>query len=337
MFPTHRLRRMRRSRSIRAMAQESALRPQQLIYPHVVLPGMDRVLPPGPGGLDGSSVDRMHRVAREVEALNLAAIYLVGAAERREADGSEAYSAAGTVQRAIRAIKHILPELTVITDVCLCRYTEEGVCGIVEAGVLHNEATLEALQRIALSHAAAGADFVAPTGMMDGAVTAIRQALDEHGYEEVGIFAGSAIYDSAFGRAVDGGPGGVPTGATRRDAEHRMDPANGAEALREVALDIEEGADVVMVSPATTNLDVIRRIAETFQMPLAAMTGEGEAAALQAAVAQGIVAERRAILESLLVQRRAGAHLLITPFAPQAARWIEKEPEPDVWNAPDGG
>lgn len=305
------------------MVQETSLRVDQLVFPMDVLPGMDKSRAMDVTGLAGFSVDQLHRVIRELQELGIRAVYLYGTAEQRDEEGSEAYSAAGSVQRAVRAIKHGFPDMVVMTDVCLSRYTDHGHCGIFEVGVVHNDATLDVLRRIALSHAGAGADFVAPTDMMDGRVMAMREALEEEHFEDVGIIAGSVVYASAFNDAAGAHDIGNTEEGNRLDrATYRMNPANALEALREVALDIEEGADIVMVSPAIVNLDIIRRVKETFQVPVAALSSDVETLMIKAAANQGVLDERRAVLESLLAQVRAGADLLITPYAKQAAEWL---------------
>ena len=303
------------------MFREASLSVDDLIYPLFVVPGMGRVeeIPSMPG-IFRWSVDRLMDEVRSVVDLGIPAVLLFGVPEVKDEEGTEAYSPAGTVQRAVRAIKHIAPDLIVMTDVCLCQYTTHGHCGIFEAGTVQNDATLEILQRVALSHAEAGADIVAPSDMMDGRVHAIRQALDEAYFEDVGIMAYSAKYASAyygpFRQAVDSAP---KVGDRKA---YQMDPANSDEALREVALDIEEGADIVMVKPALAYLDVIRRVKEAYPHPVAAYSVGGEYAMVKAAAQNGWIDERAVALESHLAMRRAGADVIITYYAKEIARWL---------------
>lgn len=321
MYPIHRMRRLRQGENFRRLVRETSLSVDHLIYPLIVVPGMGKVEEvPSMPGVYRYSVDRLMEEIRTVVELGIPSILLFGTPEVKDEEGSEAYSPAGTVQRAVRAAKHIAPELVVMTDVCLCQYTTHGHCGIYEVGSVQNDATLEILQRVALSHAQAGADIVAPSDMMDGRVAAIREALDEHHFDEVGIMAYSAKYASAyhtpFREAVDSAP-------TEGDqAGYLMDPANGSEALREVALDIEEGADVVMVEPALAYLDVIRKVKETFQMPVAAYNASGEYAMVKAAAQRGWIDERSLVMENLIAIRRAGADAIVTFHAKDVARWL---------------
>lgn len=321
MFPTHRLRRMRRTAHLRGLVRETHLQAAQLIYPVFVIPGSDKKEPIA--SMPGSyrfSVDLIGKEAAHAADLGVGAILLFGLPETKDEEGSESYSPAGTVQRAIRAIKHVAPEMTVITDVCLCQYTDHGHCGIYEGGDVQNDETLEVLQRVALSHAQAGADLVAPSDMMDGRVIAIRQALDEHRFEDVGIMAYSAKYASAFYGPFREAAGSTPKEGGRHS--YQMDPPNTDEALREVALDIEEGADVVMVKPALAYLDVIRRVKETFQVPVAAYNVSGEVSMIKAAAEKGWIDEKAVVLETLIGMRRAGADMLITYYAKDVATWL---------------
>lgn len=321
VFPTHRMRRLRRTETLRRMVRETTLAVDDLIYPVFVVPGMRKVeeIPSLPG-VFRFSVDRLMDEIREVVDLGIPAVLVFGVPEAKDEEGSEAYSPAGTVQRAVRAIKHLAPDLVVITDVCLCQYTTHGHCGIYEAGSVQNDATLEVLERVAVSHAEAGADMVAPSDMMDGRVGAIRRALDEAYFEEVGIMAYSAKYASAyygpFRQAVDS----APKSGDRK--AYQMDPANSDEALREVALDVEEGADIVMVKPALAYLDVVRRVKEAYGVPVAAYSVGGEYAMIKAAAEKGWIDERAVVLENHLAMRRAGADLIITYYAKEIAKWL---------------
>lgn len=321
MYPIHRLRRMRKAKNLRRLVQETRLDVGDLIYPIFAVPGSDKVEPvPSLPGVFRYSVDRLPEEAKELVELGIPAVLLFGIPESKDPEGSEAYSPAGTVQRAVRAIKHTAPDLVVITDVCLCQYTDHGHCGIYEAGAVQNDDTLEILQQVALSHAQAGADMVAPSDMMDGRVAAIRSALDEERFEDVGIMAYSAKYASAYYGPFREAAGSAPKEGNRQS--YQMDPANVEEALREVALDIEEGADVVMVKPALAYLDVIRRVKETFQVPVAAYNVSGEVSMIKAAAQNGWIDERAAAMEALVGMRRAGADIVITYFAKEVARWL---------------
>lgn len=321
MFPTHRLRRMRRTENLRRLVRETRLDPGQLIYPLFVVPGSDKQEPvPSMPGTFRYSVDRIGDEVRQAADLGIGAVLLFGLPERKDPEGSEAYSPAGTVQRAVRAIKRAVPDMVVITDVCLCQYTDHGHCGIYEAGTVQNDATLEVLARVALSHAQAGADMVAPSDMMDGRVAAIRRALDEDHFEEVGILAYSAKYASAFYGPFREAAESAPKEGGRQG--YQMDPPNVEEALREVALDIEEGADVVMVKPALAYLDVIRRVKETFQIPVAAYNVSGEVSMIKAAAERGWIDERAVVMETLIGMARAGADMIITYYAKDVAMWL---------------
>ena len=268
------------------------------------------------------SVDRTVEEAHRVFELRVPAVLLFGQPEAKDAEGSEAWADSGTVQRAVKAIKDAVPELVVMTDVCLCAYTDHGHCGILRNGEIDNDASVERIARAALSHAQSGADFVAPSDMMDGRVGAIRQTLDAEGFTETGILAYAAKYASAFYGPFREAANSAPTFGDRRG--YQMDPANVREALREVALDLEEGADMVMVKPALTYLDVIARVKAEFDAPVAAYFVSGEFAAIKAAAANGWLDERAAALEALTAIARAGADIIITYFAPDAARWLHE-------------
>jgi len=301
------------------MVRETRLSPDNLIHPLFVCPGRDVAKPvesmPGVAQL---SVDRALAEAREIHAAGVPAIVLFGIPEHKDARGSEAWSDRGVVQRAIAEIKEHLPELAVITDVCLCEYTDHGHCGVVSGNEVDNDATLELLAREALSHARAGADLVAPSDMMDGRVGAIRSALDENGYAQVPIMAYAAKFASAFYGPFREAAESTPQFGDRR--AYQMDPANGDEAMREIALDLEEGADIVMVKPALPYLDLIHRARTEFNCPLAAYNVSGEYAMIRAAGLNGWIDEDRAVMEILTGIKRAGADLILTYFAKSVAR-----------------
>jgi porphobilinogen synthase len=317
-FPITRPRRLRRTETLRRMVRETRLSPDDLIHPLFVCPGRDLAKPvesmPGVAQL---SVDRALAEAREIHAAGVPAIMLFGIPAHKDARGSEAWSEDGVVQRAIAEIKHHLPELAVITDVCLCEYTDHGHCGVVDGNEVDNDATLELLALEALSHARAGADLVAPSDMMDGRVGAIRMALDENGYQQIPIMAYAAKFASAFYGPFREAAESTPQFGDRRS--YQMDPANGDEAMREIALDLEEGADIVMVKPAMPYLDLIYRARAEFNCPLAAYNVSGEYAMVRAAGLNGWIDEDRAVMEILTGIKRAGADLILTYFAKAVA------------------
>ncbi|HUY20319.1 MAG TPA: porphobilinogen synthase [Candidatus Binataceae bacterium] len=318
-FPITRPRRLRRTETLRRMVRETRLAPDDLIHPLFVCPGRDVAKPvasmPGVAQL---SVDRALSEAREIHAAGVPAIVLFGIPDHKDARGTEAWSDSGVVQRAIAEIKQHLPELAVITDVCLCEYTDHGHCGVVSGAEVDNDATLELLALEALSHARAGADLVAPSDMMDGRVGAIRRALDENGYAQIPIMAYAAKFASAFYGPFREAAESTPQFGDRRS--YQMDPANGDEAMREIALDLEEGADIVMVKPALPYLDLIQRARTEFNCPLAAYNVSGEYAMVRAAGLNGWIDEDRAVMEILTGIKRAGADLILTYFAKTAAR-----------------
>jgi len=326
-FPTVRLRRLRRTPALRRMVRETHLSADDFIYPLFVTHGHDvqREIPSMPGQYQWS-VDRLPAEAEEIARLGIPAVILFGIPATKDAIGSENFAPDGIVQQAIRAIKDAVPELVVITDVCMCEYTDHGHCGIVKRGVgetdfvIDNDETLEILGRVAVSHAEAGADIVAPSGMMDGMVAAIRQALDEAGFPEVAILSYAAKYASAFYGPFRDAAESPPRFGDRRS--HQMDPANAREALREVALDVAEGADMIMVKPALAYLDVIRAVRERFDLPLAAYNVSGEYAMVKAAGRNGWIDERAVTLEVLTGIKRAGADLILTYFAKEVAGWL---------------
>ncbi len=322
MFPAHRPRRLRRTAAIRRMLRETTLSPADLIYPMFVLEGQGtRKEVPSMPGCYQESVDKLLESAREVFSLGVPAVILFGIPSRKDELGSEAYNPQGVVQRAVRALKEALPELWVITDVCLCEYTSHGHCGLVKDGEVLNDPTLELLQKEALSHARAGADMVAPSDMMDGRVGAIRKALDEEGFSQVGIMSYAAKYASAFYGPFREAAESTPQFGDRRS--YQMQPPNRREALREVALDIQEGADVVMVKPALAYLDVIAEVRRSFQVPVAAYNVSGEYSLIRAAGRLGWVDEQAVMMETLTAIKRAGADLILTYFAKEAARLLQ--------------
>jgi porphobilinogen synthase len=317
-------RRLRRTHALRGLARETRLSAKQLIYPLFVRPrhGIREPIASMPGQYR-LSLDQLPTEVEELVNLGVPAVLLFGLPERKDEEGSEAYAERGLVQEAVRRLKRKYPELVVMTDVCLCAYTSHGHCGVVRDGQVLNDETLELLARVAVSHAAAGADVVAPSAMMDGQVRAIREALDEQGFQDVVIMSYAAKYASAFYGPFRDAADSAPQFGDR--ANYQMDPANAREALREIALDVQEGADIVMVKPALAYLDVIARARVRFEVPIAAYNVSGEYAMLKAASKQGWLDERRAILEMLTAIRRAGADLIITYFAKDAARWLKEQ------------
>jgi porphobilinogen synthase len=316
---TRRLRRLRRSPSMRALVRETRLSPEMFVLPLFVCEGegVRREVSSMPG-VCNLSVDEAVKEAAAAQIDGIRSVLLFGIPDDKDNIGSHAYDPEAPVQSAIRAIKRELPDLLVITDVCLCEYTDHGHCGIVIDGEIMNDPTVDQLVRTAISHAAAGADMVAPSDMMDGRVGAIRQALDERGFEHTAIMAYAAKYCSAFYGPFREAAASAPAFGDRRS--HQMDPANAAEALREVEQDIAEGADIIMVKPAMTYLDVIARVKERFAYPTAAYHVSGEYAMLKAAARNGWIDEPRAMLETLTSIRRAGADIIITYYAREAAR-----------------
>ena len=318
-FPSYRPRRLRRNERLRSLVRETALSADHLIYPLFVGPGKDSAQPvasmPGVAQL---SIDRAVKECEEVNALGIPAVILFGIPERKDSVGSEAYVDGGVVQRAIRAIKERAPELLVITDVCLCEYTDHGHCGVIKDGDVDNDRTLELLVKEALSHAQSGADIVAPSDMMDGRVGAIRKALDQNGFEQIAIMAYAAKYASGFYAPFRDAAESTPQFGDRRS--YQMDPANADEALREVEMDIREGADIIMVKPAMTYLDIVYRVKQKFGYPVAAYNVSGEYSMIKAAAKNGWIDERRIVLELMLSIKRAGADMILTYFAKDIAR-----------------
>jgi porphobilinogen synthase len=316
---TKRLRRLRASETIRALVRETRLSPDLLVLPLFVCEGegVRREVPSMPG-VYNLSVDESVREVESARSEGIGSILLFGIPDHKDAVGSAAYDPQAPVQSAIRAIKRAVPDVLVATDVCLCEYTDHGHCGIVINDEIANDPSVEQLVRAAVSHAAAGADMVAPSDMMDGRVGAIRQALDERGFEQTAIMSYAAKYYSAFYGPFRDAAGSAPRFGDRRT--HQMDVANGREALREVAQDIEEGADIVMVKPAGPYLDVITRVKDMFGYPTAAYQVSGEYSMLKAAARNGWLDEERSMLELLTAIRRAGADIIITYYAREAAR-----------------
>jgi porphobilinogen synthase len=320
---TRRLRRLRRTPALRSLAREARLSPDQFILPLFTTPGtgVRKQIGSMPGVMQ-LSVDQIVSEAKGARADGVPAVLLFGLPPHKDEVGSGAYDQKGPVQEAVRAIRRDVPEMVVITDVCLCEYTSHGHCGVIVGGDIANDATVDLLVRSALSHAAAGADIVAPSDMMDGRVGAIRAALDERGFDQVAIMSYAAKYCSGFYGPFREAADSTPQFGDRRS--HQMDPANAAEALREVELDIEEGADIVMVKPAGPYLDILWRVKERFGYPTAAYQVSGEYSMIKAAASLGWIDEERAMMESLTSIRRAGADMIITYFARQAARLLRK-------------
>lgn len=333
-FPHVRPRRLRQSPALRRMVRETRLHSADLIYPLFVTFGRDvrRTIPSMPG-IEQLSVDQLAAEAESIASLHIPAVILFGIPEDKDPIGEENFAADGIIPRAIREIKHAVPDLVVITDVCLCEYTDHGHCGLLNSGngkrpqphlaegYVLNDETLPILGRVALAHADAGADVVAPSGMMDGMVAAIRAALDDNDFDHVPIMSYAVKYASAFYGPFRDAAEGAPRFGDRKS--HQMDPANAREALREAALDVAEGADFLMVKPALAYLDVVRRLRSTYpQLPLAAYNVSGEYAMVKAAAANGWLDERAVVLETLLSMKRAGADLIITYHAKDAATWL---------------
>src|SRR4051794_33129478 len=315
----HRPRRLRRTAAIRALVRETRLSPENFLYPLFVCggEGQRRAVASMPGVFQ-LSVDEVVAEAAAARADGVPGVLLFGLPDSKDAAGSGAADPEGPVPSAVRALKREAPDLLVVTDVCLCEYTSHGHCGLIEDGEVANDATVEELARAALSHAAAGADIVAPSDMMDGRVGRIREVLDHAGFSQTAVMAYAAKYCSAFYGPFRDAADSAPAFGDRRS--HQMDPGNVEEALREVELDLEEGADIVMVKPAMTYLDVIWRVKEAFGMPTAAYHVSGEYSMLKAAARNGWIDEPRAMMETLTAIRRAGADILITYYAREAAR-----------------
>ncbi|MEA5076053.1 MAG: porphobilinogen synthase [Coriobacteriia bacterium] len=323
-FPVYRPRRMRRTETLRAFIRETSLQTSDLIYPLFVEfgTGVRREVPSMPGVFN-ISLDQLPAEIDELKTLGVPAVILFGIPSVKDEAGSGAYAEEGIVQQAIRVIKAHDPEFTVITDVCMCEYTSHGHCGILDDdGYVMNDVTLEMLAQAAVSHAEAGADMVAPSDMMDGRIGAIRSALDAEGYSNVPIMAYSAKYSSGYYGPFRDAADSTPSFGDRR--AYQMDPANSDEAIRETALDVSEGADIVMVKPALAYLDILRRIKDEFGYPTCAYNVSGEYAMVKAAARNGWIDEERVVLETLLSMKRAGADMIITYHAKDAAKWLKK-------------
>ena len=320
----HRMRRLRRSETLRAMVRETRLAPTDFIYPIFVTHGRDVRDPiPSMPGQSRLSVDQLAREAAELSSLDIPAILLFGLPASKDAQGSEAWAADGIIQQAVRELKDADPDLVVITDVCLCEYTDHGHCGLLDdQGRVINDASVELLAQTALSQAEAGADIIAPSDMMDGRIGVIREALDESGFEELTLLSYAAKFASAFYGPFRDAADSAPAFGDRR--AYQMDPANGREALRAIERDLAEGADMVMVKPALAWLDVVRDARLRFDVPLAAYNVSGEYSMVKAAAANGWIDEERIVLETLTGIRRAGADLILTYHAKDAARWLAR-------------
>jgi len=315
---------LRRTPALRDLVRETTLAPDDLVQPFFVIPGAGLRKPiPSLPGIDQLSVDFLAKEARELGPLGIKAALLFGIPETKDSLGLESHADDGIVQQAIRALKDTSPELVVMTDACLCEYTDHGHCGILESsGYVLNDETLEVLAQIAVSHAQAGADVVAPSGMIDGMVGAIRTALDAEGHENAAILSYAVKYASSLYGPFRDAAEGAPAFGDRKS--HQLDPANAREALREAALDVEEGADALLVKPAIGYLDVVRRVHERFpELPLAAYNVSGEYAMVKAAAGNGWLDERPAVLELLSAIRRAGADFVVSYHASEAARWLQ--------------
>ena len=323
-FPVYRARRLRRNETLRRMVRETCLRVDDLIFPLFVRPGKEVKNPIAsmPGQFQ-FSIDQLVKEANVVKSLGIPAVLLFGIPKTKDEVGSEAYARDGIVQEAIRMIKIAIPELIVITDVCLCEYTSHGHCGVVKGNDVDNDATLDLLARMALSHVEAGADMVAPSDMMDGRVGAIRKKLDEHGFIHIPIMSYAAKYASSFYGPFREAAESAPQFGDRKS--YQMDPANAREAMREIRLDIGEGADIVMVKPALPYLDIIRRVRMECDLPIAAYSVSGEFAMVKAASQLGWIDEERVMMEILVSIKRAGADLIITYFAKEAARLLREK------------
>ncbi|MBN2288831.1 MAG: porphobilinogen synthase [Candidatus Glassbacteria bacterium] len=322
-FPLNRLRRLRENAGIRSLVRETLVSPQDFIYPLFVVRGrrVRREIASMPGNFH-LSMDELVREAEASYAQGIPAVLLFGLPGKKDAEGSESFKRRGIVQQAVRALKKELPDLYVITDVCLCEYTDHGHCGVIKDGRVDNDLTLRLLARQALSHAEAGVDMVAPSDMMDGRVAALRSALDDGGYTRTALMSYAAKYSSAFYGPFREAADSAPAFGDRRT--YQMDPANAREALREVALDVEEGADVVMVKPALAYLDLVRRVRERFDVPVAAYNVSGEFSMVKAAERLGWVDGKRAMMEVLTSIKRAGADIIITYHAREAAECLKE-------------
>jgi len=320
-FPQVRLRRLRTNEAIRSLVRENRVSVSNLIYPLFVVEGkkIKQDISSMPG-IHRFSPDMLEPEVKEIASLGIPAVILFGIPQHKDDVGSQAYTADGVVQQAIRMIKKAAPQLLIVTDVCLCEYTSHGHCGVIKGDCILNDETLPMLARMALSHVEAGADIVAPSDMMDGRVKTIRECLDSNGFSNIPILAYSAKYASGFYGPFREAAESTPQFGDRRS--YQMDPPNAREAMREIEQDINEGADIIMVKPALPYLDIIRMARDRFNVPLAAYNVSGEYAMLKAAVQNGWLDEKRVVLEALTSIKRAGADIIITYFAREAARWL---------------
>lgn len=323
-FPQYRPRRLRKNENLRRMVRETYLHIDDLIFPLFVRPGkgIKEPISSMPGNYR-FSIDELVKEVVSVKNLGIPAIILFGIPEKKDELGSEAYAKDGIIQSAIKAIKDAVPDIIVITDVCLCEYTSHGHCGVIKNGEIDNDATLELLAKEAVSHAEAGADMVAPSDMMDGRVKAIREALDQAGFSHIPIMSYAVKYASAFYGPFREAAESAPQFGDRRS--YQMDPPNAREAVREAALDVAEGADIIMIKPALPYLDIIYRVRKAVNRPIAAYNVSGEFAMLKAAIANGWLEEKRVVLEALTSIKRAGADLILTYFAKDVAKWLNED------------
>jgi len=314
---------MRQNERLRGLVRETHLHVDQLVYPLFIAEGINqpREIAAMPGIMQWS-LEHLGREVERIAQLDIPAVLLFGIPNEKDDIGSQAYAQQGIIQQAIRRIKAEIPEMLVITDVCLCEYTSHGHCGVIANGNVQNDASLDLLSRMALSHAEAGADIVAPSDMMDGRVGAIRRTLDEHGFSQIPIMSYAAKFASGFYGPFREAAGSVPQFGDRRS--YQMDPANGREALREIDQDIAEGADIIMVKPALAYMDVIRQVRDHCNLPIAAYNVSGEYSMVKAAAQKGWIDEKRIVLEILTGIGRAGADIIITYFAPDIAHWLHK-------------
>jgi len=321
-FPVTRMRRLRRSEALRRMVRETRLDAADLVQPLFAVPGKDVKKPvKSMPGVHQRSVEHIVEAGAEAFAAGVPAVILFGIPDRKDPEGSASWNEGGIVQRAARALKKQVPELSVIADLCFCEYTDHGHCGILHEGDVDNDATLENLGRQAVSLVRAGADVIAPSGMMDGMVLAIREALDEEGFEHIPIMSYAVKYASAYYGPFRDAAESAPAFGDRR--RYQMDPANVREAIREATLDVQEGADILMVKPALAYLDVIREVRQEFDHPIAAYNVSGEMAMVEAAAANGWVDRQRVIMETLISIKRAGADIILSYWATEVARWLK--------------
>jgi porphobilinogen synthase len=322
LFPEYRPRRMRRNEALRSMIRETELSPSDFILPLFAVEGkgVRNPIPSMPGHYQ-QSLEHLVKSVREAAAVGIPAVILFGLPDAKDPLGTRAYAKDGIVQKAVREVKERLPEMIVITDVCLCQYTDHGHCGMLNGGEIDNDASLDLLARTALSHAQAGADMVAPSDMMDGRVAEIRAALDDKGFSQIPIMAYSAKYCSSFYGPFREAADSAPQFGDRRS--YQMDPANALEAVREATMDAEEGADIIMVKPALPYLDIICRLKDEIDLPIAAYNVSGEFAMVKAAAQAGWIDEERVMMETLTAIKRAGASMILTYFAVEAARLLK--------------